>query len=84
MLTEEVRCPICKGFSKITRADLIHVLSDKDLAAKVENYIAELSRGAAICDEPLAVVASVQNSDFETQVHTWNPANPMWRRSNKE
>ncbi len=84
MLTEEVRCPICKGFSKITRAELIHVLSDKELLAKVENYVAELTRGAAICDEPVEVTAHVKNSDFESQVHTWNPANPMWLRSNKE
>jgi hypothetical protein len=84
MLTEEVRCPICKGFSKITRAELIHVLSDKDLLAKVENCVAELARGASICDEPVVAAANVESSDFETQVHTWNPANPMWRRSNKE
>ena len=84
MLTEEVRCPICKGFSKITRAELIHALSDEELLAKVENFVAELSRGAAICDEPVAAGANGKNLDFETQVHTWNPANPMWRRSNKE
>jgi hypothetical protein len=84
MLTEEVRCPICKGFSKISRADLIRVLSDKELLAKVESYVAELTRGAAICDEPVAVAANGKNLDFGTQVHTWNPANPMWLRSNKE
>ena len=55
-----------------------------ELLAKVENYVAELARGAAICDEPLAAAASAKNADFETKVHSWNPANPMWLRSNKE
>jgi hypothetical protein len=31
--------------------------------------------------------ADTESSDarnFEKEVHTWNPAVPMWRRSNKE
>ena len=83
-MIEQVQCPLCGGFSKISRTELIRVLSDKELLQKVETYVAELSRAGTTAEEPVTAGTNGQSADFEAQVHSWNPANPMWRRSNKE
>jgi hypothetical protein len=79
MTNDPVQCPVCGGLAKISRAELIRVLTDKELLQKLELYVAELSRASA---EPVA--AGAARSEFDKQVHSWNPENPMWRRSNKE
>jgi hypothetical protein len=84
MANEGIKCPLCGGLSKISRGELIRALSDKDLATKVQNYVAELVRGDGSSKEPESVGAAARGQDFQTQVHSWNPENPMWRRSNKE
>lgn len=84
MANEGVKCPLCGGLSKISRSELIRALSDKDLLSKVQNYVSELVRGEESSKEPEAVGAASREQDFQTQVHSWNPENPMWRRSNKE
>jgi len=84
MTNEGVHCPLCGGLSKISRGELIRVLSDQDLVSKLQNYVAELVRGEESSKEPEAVGAAGRKPDFQTQVHSWNPENPMWRRSNKE
>lgn len=81
MTNDPVHCPVCGGLSKISRSELIRVLSDKELTHKLELYVAELSRASA-SPEPVSVGAN--SASFEKQVHSWNPENPMWRRSNKE
>lgn len=84
MANEGIKCPVCGGLSKISRGELIRVLSDKDLLSKVQHYVAELLGEEELVKqaEPVGATRSTQN--FETQVHSWNPENPMWRRSNKE
>lgn len=84
MTNEGVQCPLCGGLSKISRGELIRVLNDKDLLGKLQNYVAELVRGEESSKEAEAVGAASRKPDFQTQVHSWNPENPMWRRSNKE
>jgi hypothetical protein len=80
MTDDEVKCPLCGGLSKISRSELIRVLTDQDLGNKIASYVAELSRGVTPSEEAV----QGNGSDFQTQVHSWNPENPMWRRSNKE
>ena len=84
MTNEGVKCPVCGGLSKISRSELIRVLNDKDLRTKLQNFVAELAQGEGSSKEQEPVGAAARGQDFQTQVHSWNPENPMWRRSNKE
>jgi hypothetical protein len=81
MATDLVQCPLCDGLSKSSRAQLISKLSDALLRAKVE-LLTELHAGSDLHPEPVAV--TVGSSDFQTQVHQWNPSDPKWKRSPKE
>jgi hypothetical protein len=77
---EVLQCPLCQGHSQVNRAELIGLLTDRNLRAKIERYLAELQSG-----EPVPVGANRGESrDFEKDVHTWNPQLPIWRRSPKE
>lgn len=78
MDNDRIQCPLCDGASKVSRAQLIRVLRDPSLRNKVEALLAE--SGTA----PHAAIVTVGAPDFQTQVHSWNPANPMWKRSPKE
>jgi hypothetical protein len=82
MANDLEQCPLCQGLSHIPRAQLIHALSDPGLLAKLETLLAELRAGSELHPEP--VPAGAGASDFETRVHSWNPAIPMWKRSPKE
>jgi hypothetical protein len=82
MANDLVQCPLCDGLSKISRVQLISKLSDPFLRAKVDKLLTELHAGSDLHPEPVAV--TVGSSDFQTQVHQWNPSNPMWKRSPKE
>ena len=82
MANDLIQCPLCDGLCELQRAELIRVLSDPALFSKVETLLAELRAGSDLHPEPVPVGAGP--SDFETQVHSWNPANPMWKRSPKE
>jgi hypothetical protein len=82
MANDLVQCPLCEGLSKISRAELICKLSDPALLAKVDKLLAELHLGSDLHPEPIPVGAG--SSDFQAQVHSWNPTNPMWKRSPKE
>lgn len=82
MANDLIQCPLCDGRSHIERQELIRALSDPALLSKVESMLAELRAGSDLHPEPVPVAAGA--SDFETQVHSWNPTNPMWKRSPKE
>lgn len=82
MNNDLVACPLCDGWAKVSREQLIRILSDPALSSKVERVLSELRSGSDLHPEAIPVGAGA--SDFETQVHSWNPANPMWKRSPKE
>ena len=82
MANDLIECPLCNGLSRIPRAEAIRLLSDQDLHSKIDKLLAELYSGSDLHPEPIPVAAG--RSDFETQVHSWNPSNPMWKRSPKE
>lgn len=82
MANDLIQCPLCDGLSRIPRAQLIHALSDPEVFSKIGRLLAELRVGSDLHPEAVAVAAGT--SDFETQVHGWNPSNPMWKRSPKE
>ena len=82
MANDQVVCPLCDGLSKIPREELIRKLSDPLFRSRIDQLLAGLKAASGLHPEPVA--ASAGRSDFETKVHSWNPANPMWNRSPKE
>jgi len=82
MTNDLVQCPLCDGLARIPRAQLIERLSDPLVLAKIDKLLATLQAGSDLHPEP--VPAAAGPSDFQTQVHSWNPSNPMWKRSPKE
>jgi len=76
---EAMKCPMCKGQGQMRRAEIVQMLSDPALRARIQTYLAELTRG----EELIAAGAPVVR-DFQKEVHGWNPQLPMWRRSPKE
>jgi hypothetical protein len=77
-----VKCPLCGGFTHIESPALLQALQDPRLREQVEKFIAELLQSPL--DELSSVGATQAGSDFQKQVHSWNPCVPMWRRSPKE
>jgi hypothetical protein len=77
-----VKCPLCGGFTHVEKTDLLSALKNPRLREKIELYVAELLKSPV---EELAAVGTAQaSSDFQKDVHRWNPCVPMWRRSPKE
>jgi ABC-type glutathione transport system ATPase component len=77
-----VKCPLCGGFTHIEKTDLLGALKNPRLRGQIELYVAELLKSPV---EELATVRATEGgSDFQKDVHSWNPCVPMWRRSPKE
>lgn len=77
-----VKCPLCGGFTHVEKPELLEALKNTRIREQVENYIAELLKSPV--DELSTVSATQSGSDFQKDVHRWNPCVPMWRRSPKE
>ena len=78
-----VKCPLCGGFTHISNPTLLAALQQPGIGEQVERYVAELLQTTVKELVPAGVAAS-EASQFETEVHRWNPCMPMWRRSPKE
>jgi len=77
-----VKCPLCGGFTHIDKPDLLAALKHPRVREQVESYVAELLKSPL--DELSPVGATQAGTDFQKDVHKWNPCVPMWRRSPKE
>lgn len=78
-----VKCPLCGAFAEIDNPQLLTALIEPRIREKVEQYI------DALLKTPLEELAAVgvgasEHPDFHSQVRSWNPCVPMWRRSPKE
>ncbi|MBZ5663162.1 MAG: hypothetical protein LAO30_01025 [Acidobacteriia bacterium] len=78
-----VKCPVCGVFTRIEKPELLAALNDPKICQQIENYV------AGLLPSPPAELASVATSraevrNFDKDVHSWNPAVPMWQRSPKE
>jgi hypothetical protein len=78
-----VKCPLCDGFTRVDKPELLAALNDSKIRQQIENYLAELLR------RPATELASVyagksEGRNFNKDVHNWNPNIPVWRRSPKE
>jgi hypothetical protein len=77
-----VKCPLCGGFSHIENPALLEALHNPRLREQVEKFITELLKSPV---EELSSVGAIQGAtDFQKNVHSWNPCVPMWKRSPKE
>ena len=75
--TEKVKCPLCEGQGEVLRSEMVERLTNPELRKRLDARIAEILES-----ETAGVGPKIRN--FEKEVHTWNPALPMWQRSPKE
>ena len=82
---EVFRCPLCQGDGELRGTELIECLTDEDLKAAIERYVAKV-RKLVENQKELAPASGNGNgaSSFEKKEHDWNPHLPIWRRSPKE
>lgn len=73
---DAVRCPLCEGQGHMGRRQILELLGNPNLADKLAHY------GEDIAQEGAAMAGA--RSDFQKEVHSWNPQMPIWRRSPKE
>ena len=74
-----VQCPLCSGHGRMEREELVEILTDPNLDQKIAQQVIELTRTPAA-----ELVEAGRPGGFEKDVHSWNPSQPMWRRSPKE
>jgi len=80
---DPVKCPLCRGLGRVRREELLRILTDPNLDGRIAQLISELTQANTADREGVkAVQASPGN--FEKDLHSWNPSQPMWRRSPKE
>ena len=80
-----LRCPLCQGEGELRRTELIECLTDQDLKAAIERYVAKVRRLVKNQKESAPVGGNGHGArDFQKEVHGWNPNQPIWRRSPKE
>jgi len=77
-----LKCPLIEGLDGMRRAELLGLMKDSNIREKVEKCVTEHAQGEA-CSQPSGV-AEKPAVDFQREVHTWNPEQPIWRRSAKE
>jgi hypothetical protein len=77
-----VKCPLCAGFTHISKPELLEALRDPKIRQQVENYVANLLQSRSA--ELTAVAPQSPSRGFNKEVHHWNPNVPVWRRSPKE
>ena len=78
-----VKCPLCAGFAKLRRSELLAALNEKGLLDRLHRALdaIEQTNPSEVVD---AAAGSAKPRDFARDVHTWNPGLPMWTRSPKE
>lgn len=80
---DALKCPLCEGRGEVRHSQLIEFLSDPDLKPKIDAYLAKIIPATEERAELVGVVGQ-EERNFQTDVHSWNPTLPMWRRSPKE
>jgi hypothetical protein len=76
----KVNCPVCEGEGELSPATIVEKFVNAEERARFDARIEEIMK--IYNSEPMATKATVLN--FQKEVHNWNPALPIWRRSPKE
>jgi hypothetical protein len=75
---ENIRCPLCEGAGELSRLKLTETLTSPELRKRLDARVNEILQAR----EPAGAGAKAR--DFQKEVHSWNPAQPIWNRSPKE
>lgn len=73
-----VRCPLCEGQGALLPQAVVDRFLKPELRERFDARITEI---AEICSSG---GGKAKVLDFQKEVHAWNPALPIWRRSPKE
>jgi hypothetical protein len=76
----KVKCPLCEGHGELLPSAIVETFSTPELRKRLDARIAEIAEISGCAP----VTANGKVHDFQKDVHTWNPALPIWRRSPKE
>jgi len=80
-----LKCPLLQGLDVMHRAELIGILNGCNLREKLERCLTEVEHTTDAAKVPVTIGAKQPEPlDFEKEVHNWNTAVPLWRRSSKE
>ncbi|MGA8150924.1 MAG: hypothetical protein WB952_08245 [Terriglobales bacterium] len=77
-----LKCPLLEALDPTHRAELLGLMKDSNVREKVERCVTEHAQGEA-CRQPSGAEEKPA-VDFQREVHTWNPEQPIWRRCAKE
>ena len=83
MKTEDLlKCPLIEGLDAMHRAELLGLMNNSNVREKVERCLTNCARTTQT-EQPSDTTAN-PSVDFQKEVHSWNPTQPIWRRSSKE
>jgi len=76
-----LKCPLLHGLDAMHRAELLGLLNDSNVREKLETCLSQHGKTEVL---PAACVSETGRGDFEKEVHSWNPKQPVFNRSPKE
>jgi hypothetical protein len=74
----KIQCPLCEGQGELLKSEIVERFTNQELRKRLDARVAEILE-----DSNMAAVGP-KARDFQKEVHTWNPTQPIWRRSPKE
>jgi serine/threonine protein phosphatase PrpC len=78
-------CPFCDGHGQLRRSEILDRMASGGLGEKIERQFADIAKSGDEQKELTGMPASGSKAlDFQREVHSWNPQQPLWRRSQKE
>jgi hypothetical protein len=81
---EFLKCPLIEGLDGMHRAELLGLIENSTVREKLEKCVSHLAQATTEAQESFGNPEKQQPMDFKKEVHTWNPTQPIWRRSSKE
>ena len=69
---------MCEGRGELSRTEIAERVTTPELRKRLDARIAEILESVEVAG------VGAKSRDFQRDVHSWNPALPIWRRSPKE
>jgi hypothetical protein len=78
-------CPLCDGQGQLRPAEILNRIAKGNLGEKIQTQLAEITKSGEEQKVLTGMPASGPKAlDFQQEVHSWNPQQRLWRRSQKE
>jgi len=74
----KVKCPLCEGQGELLPSAVVEQFVNPELRHRLDARIEQIAEKCPPQDK------ANKSINFQKEVHTWNPALPIWRRSPKE